>query len=542
MWKGRLALVACTIISRNYLSHARVLAQSYLEHHPGDDFFLLVVDGLPDGVDAGAGMHVVDSEALGCPYYRELCFKYDVTELCTATKPTLLRFLFDRIGATALFYLDPDILVMRPLTEARAALEQASLLLTPHLLEPLPLDGQKPTEMDILACGAYNLGFLGLRNCQESRAFLDWWEERLRDGCLLDPGGRHFVDQKWVDYAPSFFPSTTILRDDTYNVAMWNLGSRHLERRGEDYFVNGRPLTFFHFSGFGAISWKAEAHIEGRFDAGRDSVLGGLLVEYRRLQEEHGFAECRNWEYGFRRFNGDQPICRGMRRLYLSLSLAERARFPAPFVTAGADSFLEWALTPTPELAGLSPFLLSIYRLRPDVMAAFPEVLGAHRDAFREWARTSGAQEMEFDPRWVRGGSAHAATRQEDVSVEIADIELCPVAADDVLARWLDLPRKSQVVDAGSIAIAGWVLGRKDPIEAVEILSSGQVLCRAPLNVGRPEVAASHPNLLHAARCGFRAVVAVDGRDRSDLLIQAVLGNERRLPISIIHTKPPAVR
>src|SRR4051794_1497776 len=80
---------ACTIISRNYLSHAKILAKSYLEHFPGGRFYLLVVDGLPDGVDPGVAVEVLKASELGIPYFFEMCFKYNVTELSTAVKPSL---------------------------------------------------------------------------------------------------------------------------------------------------------------------------------------------------------------------------------------------------------------------------------------------------------------------------------------------------------------------------------------------------------------------------------------------------------------------
>ena len=47
----REGMAACTIVARNYLSQARILAQSYLEHEPNGRFYILVVDGLPEGVD-----------------------------------------------------------------------------------------------------------------------------------------------------------------------------------------------------------------------------------------------------------------------------------------------------------------------------------------------------------------------------------------------------------------------------------------------------------------------------------------------------------
>src|SRR5262245_64687520 len=92
----RSRLAACTIISRNYLSHARVLAQSLAKHEPGCQFYVLVIDRLPNGVSAGANMHLVDPEELSLPYFYEMCFKYDVTELCTAVKPSLFTLLLNQ--------------------------------------------------------------------------------------------------------------------------------------------------------------------------------------------------------------------------------------------------------------------------------------------------------------------------------------------------------------------------------------------------------------------------------------------------------------
>jgi len=111
-------MAACTIISRNYLSHARILAQSFAQHEPDGRFYVLVVDRLPNGVSAGGNMHVLDPDELALPYFYEMCFKYDVTELCTALKPCLLALLLNRY-ADEVAYFDPDILIMRPLVELK---------------------------------------------------------------------------------------------------------------------------------------------------------------------------------------------------------------------------------------------------------------------------------------------------------------------------------------------------------------------------------------------------------------------------------------
>jgi len=195
---------ACTIISRNYLSHARILAESYARHQPGGRFYLLVVDGLPEGVEVGAGVHLLAPDDLARPDFYELCFLYDVAELCTAVKPSLLLLLMERYREEEVLFLDPDILVMRPLVELAGPLASASVVLTPHTLRPLPLDGRRPGDQEFLLSGAYNLGFLGLRKCDETRGFLHWWEDRLRDGgSLIDVPRGLMTDQKWVDLVPS---------------------------------------------------------------------------------------------------------------------------------------------------------------------------------------------------------------------------------------------------------------------------------------------------------------------------------------------------
>src|SRR5260370_27145401 len=89
---------ACTIISRNFLSFARVLVESYARHEPGGRFYVLVVDGLPDGVNFGADVQLLGPEDLALPYFYEMCFEYDVAELCTAVKPSLLLLLFTRFA------------------------------------------------------------------------------------------------------------------------------------------------------------------------------------------------------------------------------------------------------------------------------------------------------------------------------------------------------------------------------------------------------------------------------------------------------------
>lgn len=406
---GHRAPAACTIIARNYLSHARILAASYVRHEPGTRFYILVVDTLPADAQVDADVQVITPDELGLSYFFEMCFKYDVTELCTAVKPTLLSLLLNRYNEEAVAYFDPDILVMRPLDELKAALTSANIVLIPHILTPIPLDGRRPSEQDILIAGAYNLGFIALKKSAQAAAFLRWWEERLRDGCRVSPVNGLMVDQRWVDLVPALFPPTSILRDETYNVAYWNLSSRTLERNDERFYVNGRPLAFFHFSGFDPANRRHLSKHQNRIDVRTGTPLADVLDLYADLHMSSGFPVSSKWSYGYARFDNSMPVHPLLRQLYLALEERSRASFGNPFQVNVAKSFLNWAITPQPGQAGLSPFLESIVRTRYDVAAAFPDARGRHRRTFIHWARTQGAREMGYDPELVRDQSRQAS-------------------------------------------------------------------------------------------------------------------------------------
>src|SRR5690606_33362125 len=181
---GDLTVVtACTIVARNYLPAARVLAASYLKHHPGHQFVVGVIDS--DRVsDGGAeaetvvdGMRIVGPSAFGIDpeTYLRMATAYSVTELATAVKPYLLRSL--RSSSSVVIYLDPDIQVFAPMPEVAELALEHSIVLTPHFTAPLPRDGKEPDDAVIMGTGIFNLGFVGVGPGSEE--FLDRKSTRL---------------------------------------------------------------------------------------------------------------------------------------------------------------------------------------------------------------------------------------------------------------------------------------------------------------------------------------------------------------------------
>ena len=80
---------ACTIVARNYLAHARVLAASFLAHHPDGTFTLLLVDDEQRTFDeSGELFRCLRLSDIGLEptAITRLAALYDVTELATAVK------------------------------------------------------------------------------------------------------------------------------------------------------------------------------------------------------------------------------------------------------------------------------------------------------------------------------------------------------------------------------------------------------------------------------------------------------------------------
>lgn len=412
-------LAILTIVAKNYLPFARVLCRSFLAHHPRARAFVLLSDRNAGAFDpAQEPFTLVEVEDLSIPSFRSMAFQYDVMELSTAVKPFALSHLFETAGVEKLLYLDPDILVMRPLTAISEALDEHDIVLTPHLTRPYD-DDKRPTELDILRAGVFNLGFLGLRRSASSDALLHWWAERCENGCVSRPEAGYFVDQRWMDFAPSFFPDVGILRAPGYNVAYWNLHERQVAW-GEDPRVNDEPLYFFHFSGFQVDAPERISKHQDRFRPGQLPELSPLFTHYREQLLANGYGECRDLDYAYGQYDDGTPIHPVARKLYWSLKREQRSRFGDPFDTgAEPESFARWTERPADlgrqrrkrrkrrlhRLRGaiaasrslllgrpwrMTNLMVGLHESTSEIREKFPHIIGADRLAYLRWFNRKG--------------------------------------------------------------------------------------------------------------------------------------------------------
>ncbi len=399
---------ACTIIARNYWAYARVLARSLADHHPDVRLCVLVVDADTQTVRAASRepFDVVRPEDVGVDR-RELhrmAAIYDLLELATAIKPWLLRYLIDS-GASSAVYLDPDIEVFAHIDGVWDLASQHGIVVTPHSTAPLPLDeGGADDELTILGSGAYNLGFIAVG--RSARTFLDWWAERLKRDALIAKDAAMFVDQRWVDLAPSYF-NVHILRGDGWNVAYWNLPMRRLTRTGSVFEANGEPLRFFHYSGFDPEQPDLLSNFESdppRTWLGEHPVLAELCSQYADKLLMNGHRAYMKIPYGFERSARGLPLDRYARRLYRRQLLAAEAGKgpppPDPFDARGARAYEDWLRAPG-AAHRVTRYLRALWDERADLRASFRDLESPDARFYMDWARTLARFEPNVAPELV---------------------------------------------------------------------------------------------------------------------------------------------
>jgi glycosyltransferase involved in cell wall biosynthesis/SAM-dependent methyltransferase len=396
----------CTIIARNYVAHARVLAESFREHHPEGTCSVLVIDdpkGFIDPQDEPFELLTIDE--IGLPDAARMAASYDVMELSTAVKPWLLRHLLDRPGVDSVAYLDPDIQVFASLEEIFHRAREHDVVLTPHFTSPLPRDGGKPSEEDILVAGSYNLGFIALGTGDTARALLDWWSERLEKDCVNEPERGRFVDQRWIDLAPGLWPGIDVIRDTTFNIAYWNLPTRTLED-GDDggYRVDGEPLRFFHFSGFDPRSTTTLSKHQTRIRVSDDPALTRICAEYAERLLEHGFEQANDWPYGWGTLPNGVRLDRAAQRVFRDGAEAG-ALTESIFTPRGADRFVEYLKGSEggrSRRGGVNRYAKAIWESRPDFHRHFPDIDRESGPAFIGWLHAT-AGEHGISPELLPG-------------------------------------------------------------------------------------------------------------------------------------------
>lgn len=332
-----------TIAAKNYLPYARTLGDSLKSYHPGTEFYVLLSDENEGQIEMQKEKYnIIEFKSIRPDVYKDMAFKYDILEFSTAVKPFFIEYLFKKYNYEKVIYFDPDIALFNTLDSIFDSLDNHFMILTPHLLRmSKPGEGAIPEEI-ILFVGTYNLGFIALKNGEETQLVLEWWKERLVNQCYADRLDALHVDQKWMELIPAFFDSGVLVsRHPGYNVSHSNMHERSLTERNGLYHVDGVPLIFFHYTGFDPRTPETitNPYRQRKFTLANKPEYRGIFLPYAQRLKENGMEDARGLSYAYGRFADGTNIYSFQRRFYRRLC-EQGYLFGDPFAT-GAGSFYE---------------------------------------------------------------------------------------------------------------------------------------------------------------------------------------------------------
>ncbi|MDQ4040912.1 MAG: hypothetical protein M3141_04095, partial [Actinomycetota bacterium] len=179
--------VACTVATRRFVAQARVLADSFLEHHPGGRFAVLVPDDPHGEVEVDPRVAVLRPADVGVDdgELHRMALHYTVKELACAMKVVLARHLVAQ-GETVVL-LDGDVCVYDDLAPLARAARETGLVLCGHSLSAYPTPDRYPPnptyaprmrnaygpDQMTLQTGTFNTGVVGV--APRGAEFLEWW-------------------------------------------------------------------------------------------------------------------------------------------------------------------------------------------------------------------------------------------------------------------------------------------------------------------------------------------------------------------------------
>lgn len=284
--------------------------------HNDVDLHLLLADTVDGYLNINNDIfETIEAEHLGIDSFVDMSFKYDMMEFCTAVKPFALQYLINK-GYEKVIYFDPDIMVFNKLDIIFDLLEKYSIVLTPHITNPISIhDTKLPAERDFLRAGTYNLGFIAISSTEISKTFLDWWSDRCKYECFNEPENGYFVDQKWLNLVSGIFKSVYILRHSGCNMSYWNLHERRLNNLvvNKDY-----DLVFYHFSGINISDLNIISKYQNRYTLDTRPDLREIFSLYKERVLSNGYEETITLRYKYGYFDNGRKIGPLARRLYAS--------------------------------------------------------------------------------------------------------------------------------------------------------------------------------------------------------------------------------
>lgn len=194
----------------------------------------------------------------------------------------LVEFVIKNLEYNTAIFIDGDTYSYNSFDDLQSETENHSLVVLPHITEPLPEDNFFPQNRTISFAGNYNTGVWSAS--EKGLSFISWWKNQTQKYPVTMPEVGLIAEQGWLRFAPDFNDNIKIFRHPGYNVAYWNIKQRFIEKKENTYLINNEKLCIMHFSGLNKdINPINMSKFQNRFILDSNDIVFELYNSYYNL-------------------------------------------------------------------------------------------------------------------------------------------------------------------------------------------------------------------------------------------------------------------
>lgn len=261
MGKNKQAVIC--IATDKYAKSWQILKQSLIENFSQTDILHYYIGTSPPGTES---INITN-------LYNKASYHDPLGKICSI-RPTVVLDAFNK-GYTKVIFLGADNEFFSNGDFLFNVLNYHNAFGVPHITNPIAEDGLMPCNASIAKTGHLNSDFVGFYKSEQVINFLKWQEETLKIQCIAN--NDVFLDQTWLNFLPMFVDNVHILRDETVNVAYYNLMQRNFNKIDGQWCIDRKPLVSFQYSGLDVNNPKKVSVHQNRLTASGD------LLEFLEL-------------------------------------------------------------------------------------------------------------------------------------------------------------------------------------------------------------------------------------------------------------------
>ncbi|MEM1326645.1 MAG: hypothetical protein AAGI23_11855 [Bacteroidota bacterium] len=212
----------CTIITPDYWHYALTLFESIRRFDESVELHVFISDGNERPRDLPNNIYCYFKsdlcvEGMGRKLHDRYAETY-VDGFRWSMKSVLMKHLLEK-DYQQVIWADCDLFFVDDFSFLVDDLRANRFMLTPHRRNRFPQQAIGNFQMGLRE-GLFNAGFVGAN--QQAIEILDWWAALCLFRCEKAQDEGYYVDQRYLDLAPTLFSGVKIVQHKGCNIANWN--------------------------------------------------------------------------------------------------------------------------------------------------------------------------------------------------------------------------------------------------------------------------------------------------------------------------------